>query len=90
LVDFRSFLLAVVALADVAASAVPEVFRGTAASWTSSVGGNQKSQSFKTTATKATNRTPSAISIRLRWTTGSGAAGNSSGGVERRSEWSSS
>src|SRR5580698_11500852 len=39
-----------------------------AASCASGLGGNQKSQSFRTTATNAASNIPSAMTMRLRWT----------------------
>src|ERR1035437_4926530 len=57
-----------------------------AASWTSPVAGNQKSQSFKTTATSATSSTPSAMSIRFRCTSTSSDPGGKGSCVDR-SRW---
>src|SRR5580693_10804777 len=54
----------------------------TAASCVSAAGGNQKSQSFRTTAASAISRIPSAMSIRLRCTSASGDAGCNGSGVD--------
>ena len=64
--DLRSDLPAAGALATLVPTAAAGLFRGTVDSCASSEGGNQKSQSLRTTATRATSSTPSAISIRLR------------------------
>src|ERR1700689_2768145 len=52
----------------------------------SSFGGNQKSQSFTTTAASAINNSPSAMSIRLRCSSAAGGAGRDCRGVDR-SKW---
>src|SRR5271167_97507 len=67
----------------VAAEAKVLLLLRNAVSCASPSGGNQKSQSFTTTATSATTRIPSAISMRFRCIVTSGGTFCSGSGVER-------
>src|SRR5271165_5771708 len=70
----------------VAAEAIFLLLLRNAASCVSPSGGNQKSQSFTTTATSATTRIPSAMSMRFRCNSTSGDTVCKGSGVER-SRW---